>query len=185
MTPSFIELSDDQIIQGIKSKYEYHRRQSERYKGMLTAYGLTLDGGVQGEEILAELKGSNIEESGGINDVSESSENDTIGKPTFHANVLDILKEHGRPMTVNELNLTFNERTGKSIPRNSFSSKLSLNAKNLRKIRMQAYPKLPIEQRYWWGLSEWFSGNDFKSEYRAKIVALPSIENDMFNKKTA
>lgn len=85
--------------------------------------------------------------------------------------VLNLLKD-GWPRKTRDIMNAFNARTGKKLERKDCASRLSImaNRKVIRGFKIDT--PLP-DQKYWWGLNEWFEGVVLKAEYNNRIKYEP------------
>jgi hypothetical protein len=73
-------------------------------------------------------------------------------------------------MMTRDLFEKYKTKTGKTdMKQKDFSSKLSMRAAiENPKLKNAVYVDWPVFERYWWGLSEWFEGDDFKPEMKTQ-----------------
>jgi hypothetical protein len=91
-------------------------------------------------------------------------------KATFEEVILQIFNDTGTPMHGGELLDEFYKRTGRKLNRKNFSSKTAITAKTKKSIKNQEFKEFPNHYRFWWGLTEWFDGNEFSNDFKEKIM---------------
>lgn len=87
---------------------------------------------------------------------------------TYKEALLKILDDN-RPRTSRELLDDYNSLTNKLIRYNSFSGLLSTFIKRHGLIRKYEIDTNPINKRFYYGLTQWFEGNDLKKKFCDKI----------------
>lgn len=110
----------------------------------------------------------NEDNQGVVNVKNKSDLQSIVNTGTFEDIILSIFSDN-TPRTTKKLKEDYQYITGKDIKQKDFSSKLSIRAKSGNKIKNVAYNNFPIEERFWWGLTAWFDGDDFKNEYKRKV----------------
>jgi hypothetical protein len=167
------EINDEELMQVIESKLNYHINEANTHLEQARKYDMMLRAAKENKnnEKKNEGKPSLIAKDDDL--IAKSSVKRTliVKKPypkTFENIIIEILSD-GYPRTVNQLRKNYYERMGINLSPKDMSSKLSIRAKNGGRIKNFSVPELPIHKRYWWGLKEWFNGNEMKEEYRQKI----------------
>jgi hypothetical protein len=90
-------------------------------------------------------------------------------KPTFKTNLVNLFLKEKEPMTATIARSLYNEEYGTSYDKVKFSPKLSSAIP--KQIKKYVIDSNPIETRNYYGLSQWFKGDDLKPEYIEKIKA--------------
>lgn len=94
----------------------------------------------------------------------------TILGGTFKDIIYSIFKKEDKLFTTRRLSELYLEETGKSISYNTFSGQFSAMVKNNSDIfKNIAFNENPISSRFYYGLTEWFQGDNLKEEYKGKI----------------
>lgn len=94
----------------------------------------------------------------------------TINKiPTFKDNVVELLLKEKRPLSASELRALYNERYNKSFGKEDFSPRLSTAIGTT--VKKHVVAENPQETRNFYGLPEWFNGDELKVSYLEKIKA--------------
>ena len=164
MNDKYNDLSDEKLLDIFKHKYTYHLNQAHKFKVLIDTYSSEV----------------------GVLPIDKSEPK--IYKPTltsykksdrvtFESIVLSILKD-GMPRTAKMLFIEYNKLATKEISVKDFSSKLSIRASNKGSIKNFKIIDYPIDQRFWWGLSKWFTGDQLKQEYLSKITDYVSSNNE-------
>ncbi|GAB3911715.1 hypothetical protein [Mucilaginibacter boryungensis] len=90
---------------------------------------------------------------------------------TFKNTILGILRKEDKPLTVRQALSLYQDETHRDIVFPSFSGQFSILNTKEKAIKKIIFPNNPIEDRFYYGLPEWFNGNVLKQEYMKKIKA--------------
>lgn len=83
--------------------------------------------------------------------------------PTFDEVILDILS-NGIPKRVRALIAEYQNKTGVSMDRKNFSSRLSIASKK-KNLRLYELKEEKGDLRYWWVQKDWFEGDLLQEKY--------------------
>ncbi|HEY5368792.1 MAG TPA: hypothetical protein VIJ75_07355 [Hanamia sp.] len=172
------------IVEDIKNNWLYHNSEAERFKKL---YDMATMPGPGTEISIKEKQDSFVlgtkTHPSKMND--KPYPNKVSKKETFEDVIICILNEKGRPMYSSELVNSYELKKAVKIERKNFSSKLAIVAKTKNSIINNEYKELPNNIRFWWGLKDWYRGDDFESPFKDKImIEAEKIGGpELFNKK--
>lgn len=158
MDTKYKDIKDEELVELFRYKFSYHTAEAKKYKTFLDMYNSAF---IDTEVIP-------IDRSTETQVVTESNTlHKNESKKTFEDIILGFLN-YGKPMTSKMLLDEYNNLGLKPITVKDFSSKLSIRAK-AGKIKNAKFTEYSTDKRFWWGLSDWFDGYNFKDEYVTKI----------------
>lgn len=149
------DIKDEELIELFKYKYTYHSAEAKKYKTFLDMY-------ISAFKDLDNDNNSTIEPERRFDD-SNAVQSKTNTKKTFEEVILEMLN-NGKPMTAKMLLSKYSTLGLKEVTLKDFSSKLSMRSK-AGHIKNAKFNEYPTDQRFWWGLSDWFDGTTLKDEY--------------------
>lgn len=156
------DIKDEELVELFKYKFAYHSSEAKKYKMFLDMYNSAFS--EQDSEIINVIEAvSRVPNNGNDNTIQRRPES----RKTFEEVIVEILN-NGKPMTSKMLLEKYSTLGLKEVALKDFSSKLSMRAK-LGHIKNVKFNEYPTDQRFWWGLSDWFDGDGLKDEYVAKI----------------
>ena len=152
---NYKDIKDEELIELFKYKYTYHLAEAKKYKTFLDMYNSAF------KDINSESVNSTPTEVKPTE--TNISYNNNDNKKTFEEIVIDMLNL-GKPMTAKMMLSKYSTLGLKDVTLKDFSSKLSMRSKSGR-IKNAKLNEYPTDQRFWWGLSQWFDGDQLKDEY--------------------
>lgn len=161
------DIKDEELIELFKYKYTYHSSEAKKYKTFLDMYNSAF-------KDLDYKTVDSIESERSVIEKNITPQKPNI-KKTFEEIIIEILNS-GKPMTAKMLLNKYSTLGLKEVTLKDFSSKLSMRSK-AGHIRNAKFNEYPTDQRFWWGMSDWFDGDNLKDEY----VAI--VHNYMNNQK--
>lgn len=152
--------SYNDILAEVKANYEFHREEATRFKRLLDA---VID--FAPEPIAPTV---NINHKTVIQKQIPQAKVKANPERTFEDIIIEILND-GMPRTGRDLSLEYLKRTGLEYSRKDFASRLAMVKKSKGTFKNIEYREFPTENRFWWGLTDWYEGNDLKKEFKDKI----------------
>jgi len=144
------DLSNTNIIEALKHQAEEHERISKKIREAI----------------------QNLEEINNTNSIPQKKTPKMIRtKPSkskgYEKSIINIFND-GFPRTARELQEELQDVLKRKIMFTTFSGRLSEIKKN-GNIRIHTFPQNPLTRRYYYGLQDWFEGDQLKEEYIKKI----------------
>lgn len=88
--------------------------------------------------------------------------------------LLEIFSD-GVPRTTRMLLEEFTKRTGKTYERKDFASRVRNFGRLKGLVKNQHFANADNENKFWWGLTKWFEGNEMRSQYIRNNSTLRNI----------
>jgi hypothetical protein len=153
-----MDLTEEQIKQGLRNKLKSLEKQVELVKTALKAFG-------------DELKTNSAQVDAFKGDNDPDLFNLDKGRKTVRARVEGLLADAQTPMTSKEIMLTLNKTYKKNYTIENFSGNFSQSyRKTGSKIKQFEVPDIPAEYRYVYGLNSWFDGEQLKQEFLQRFL---------------
>jgi hypothetical protein len=153
------DIKDEELVELFKYKYTYHSAEAKKYKTFLDMYNSAF------KDLDSEIV-STIEPERKADD-NNAIQHKSDSKKTFEEVIIEMLNS-GKPMTAKMLLNKYSTLGLKEVTLKDFSSKLSMRSK-AGHIKNAKFNEYPTDQRFWWGLSDWFDGDNLKDEYVAIV----------------
>lgn len=161
-------MTDREIIEHCKELIEGFKKEIEKYQSIIDL--LTNKIGVANSNVADNQIVEPKEVESPIEVHTHPTEN-PINTQSFKAIVANILKKEGKPFLTKDLLKEFNKVTGRDLIFNTFSGQFSSVVKKNNVIKKYINESGGLENRYYYGLIEWFDGETLKPEYIEKIKA--------------
>jgi len=152
-----MDLTEEQIKQGLRNKLKNLEKQVELVKTALKAFG--------------DETNSGFKQIDAFDDSAKFELTPDVSRNTVRSRVEGILTDAQTPMTSKEIMLALNKTYKKNYTIENFSGNFSQTYRKAgSKIQQFEIPDVPAEYRFVYGLKNWADNNGLKHDYLQKFL---------------